>query len=79
METCKCPSEHLALASAVCVSLDAWDGPKLAYCCTSHITYEDGPMLDKVPCKLVIIAGDASGYHYFYGDVLAHDVTACTV
>lgn len=73
-------TDHLTLATALCVSFDACDGTKFAYCCTSHDTsVESNSHLDKFICKLVCTAGDASGKPYFYGDMLAHDVTACSV
>lgn len=73
------PSEHVTSATAVRVPFDACDGSKLAYCCTSHGTSEPGAMFDKVYKKLVCTAGDATGKHYFYGDSVTHELTACTL
>lgn len=61
------------------MSFDACDGPKFAYRRTPHITHENGSHFEKVHRKRVDMAGLASGCHYLYGDVLAHDVTACSV
>lgn len=78
-ETLCLHSEHVTSATAGWVPFDVRDGSKLAYCCTSHVTYESGSVVDWFPCKRVCAAGEASGKHYFYGDMVAHDVSAWTV
>lgn len=66
-------------ATAGWVSLDVCDGPKFAYWCASPVTSESGNDPNKLHKKLVCAAGDATGKHYLYGDIVAHDITAWTV
>lgn len=78
-ETWLLHSDHVTLATASWVTFDSCDGSKLAYWCTSPVTDEIGNIHDKFHCKLVCLAGDATGKHYFYGDSVTHDVSAWTV
>lgn len=66
-------------ATAGCVSFDACDGSKLAYWCTPPVTYEVSNARNWFHAKRVCTAGDATGKHYLYGDLVTHDVSACTV